>query len=330
MNHKLFGFLLCFCCWSSVFAQSHSNEIGLETDDDSYLAQGSDRYYTAGTFIYYRHALRVDSSLYLQNKVLGFELGQKLFTPQSGSINYANVPVYDDPKYDNPAYVDRPFAGYLYVGTNLNLLYKDESNLKLSAQVGVVGPAALGRQTQETLHSLVSLYHPSGWEYQIDNDFEVNLSAEYNKLFARNSWGDVTLASYLNVGNGFTGAGIGPMFRLGDFNQLFNSESTQSTAIKSANFTPLHSRELFFYYKPQLNLVLYDATVQGSLFNARSPTSMEITLTPERFVFSNQFGVGYSGKRFVIDFAAVFHTKDVEQMVQSHQWGDLTVLYRFH
>jgi len=322
MTYKIFCFLLCLSCWLGASAQSHSKEIGAETDDDSYLAQGSDRYYTAGTFIYYRQGLKVDSTTHLQNKVLGFEIGQKLFTPQSGSIAF-----YGNP--DDPRYIDRPFAAYLYVGANLNYLYKDESNLKLIAQVGVVGPAALGKETQQSIHNLFGLYHPSGWEYQIDNDFEINLSAQYNRLLARSAWADVSLTSYANLGNGFTGAGIGPMLRLGDFNQLFNSESTQSTAIKSANFKPLHDHELFFYYQPQFNVVVYDATVQGSLFNKRSPTSMEVTGDPERIVFSNQLGLGYSGKRFVLDVAVIFHTKDVKEMIQSHQWADVTLLYRF-
>jgi lipid A 3-O-deacylase len=322
MTYKAICFFFClvFCC--KVFAQSHSNEIGFQTDDDSYLAQGSDRYYTAGNFAYFRHALNVRDTTHLRNKVLGFEFGQKLYTPHSGSINFTGA--------DNPQYIDRPFAAYLYVGSALNLLYKDESNLKLGAQIGIVGPAALGRPIQEFIHKVFSLYHPSGWEYQIDNDFEVNLSAEYNRLLARASWADVSLTSYADLGNGFTGAGIGPMFRLGDFNQLFNSESTQSTAIKSRPFTPLNSRELFFYYKPQINAVAYDATVQGSLFNSRKPGSMEVTLNPERLIFSNQLGVGYSGKRFVIDAAVIFHTKDVKEMSEAHQWGSVTLLYRFN
>lgn len=321
MNYKIFCLFLCFACCTGAYAQSHRNEIGIETDDDSYLLQGSDRYYTAGTFIYYNHGLKVDSASHLQNKVLGFTIGQKLYTPQSGSIDYGMG--------DDVRLIDRPFAAYLYAGATLNLLYKDESNLKLSAQIGVVGPAAYGKQTQQTIHQWFGLYHPSGWEYQIDNNAELNLSAEYNRLLARGDWADISLASYANLGNGFTGAGIGPMIRLGNFNQLFNSESTQSTAIRSQNFKPLHDHELFFYYKPQLNVVLYDATVQGSLFGTKSPTSMEITRSPERFMFSNQLGLGYSGKRFVLDVAAVFHTKDVTTAQTSEQWGDVTLLYRF-
>jgi lipid A 3-O-deacylase len=323
MKNKLFCLLVGLTCFTKAFAQSHSREIGVETDDDSYLLQSADRYYTAGTFIYYRQALKVDSSTKLQNKVLGFELGQKLYTPQTGNINYFG---FDDPKY-----IDRPFAAYLYAGANLNFLYKDESNLKISAQVGVVGPDALGKQTQQTIHSLFGLYKTAGWEYQVDNDFEINLSAQYNRLLARSDWADISLTSYANLGNGFTGAGIGPMIRLGDFNQLFNSESTQSTAIRSANYKPLHDHELFFYYKPQLNFVAYDATVQGSLFSSKSAGSMEVTGTPETFVFSNQLGIGYSGKRFVADVAVIIHTRDVQAMSYSADaWGALTLLYRFH
>jgi hypothetical protein len=323
MTHKAICFLLCFAFCCKAFAQqSHSNEIGIQTDDDSYLAQGSDRYYTAGNFAYFRHALNVKDTSRLRNKILGFEFGQKLYSPHSGSIDFTGA---DDPKY-----IDRPFAAYLYVGSTLNLLYKDESNLKLGAQIGIVGPAALGKPIQEFVHRAFGLYKPSGWEYQVDNDFEINLSAEYNRLLARASWADVSLTSYANLGNGFTGAGIGPMFRLGDFNQLFNSESTQSTAIKSRSFTPLNSRELFFYYKPQINVVAYDATIQGSLFGSKSSNSMEVTLNPERLIFSNQVGIGYSGKRFVIDVAAIFHTKDVKEMIESHQWGTVTLLYRFN
>jgi lipid A 3-O-deacylase len=322
MNYKVICFLLCLACCGKAFAQSHSNEIGIQSDNDSYLAQGSDRYYTDGIFIYYRHALKVAPNSNLQNKILGFEAGQKIFNPQTGSINVNGV---DDIKY-----IDRPFAAYLYVGSTLNLLYKNESNLKLGAQIGIVGPDAYGKQIQTFVHDNFGFYHPSGWEYQVDNNLELNLSAEYNRLLTRASWIDVSLTSYANLGNGFTGAGVGPLFRLGNFNQLFNSVSTQSTAIQPGGATPLHSHELFFYYKPQFNVVAYDATVQGSLFGTHNPNSMEITLDPERFVFSNQLGIGYSGKRFVVDAAAIFHTKDVKQMVQSHQWGTVTLLYRFN
>jgi hypothetical protein len=302
---------------TGAFAQIHKNEVGFQTDNDSYLGQGSDRYYTDGIFFFYRHALPVSNSS-LQNKVLGFEFGQKIYNPESGQT------------FDRSE-VDRPFAGYLYVGSNLNLLYKDESNLKISAQVGVVGPASRAESIQTWVHNNFGFYSPVGWQYQIKNDVELNLSAEYNKLLGRTDGADVSLASYVNLGTGFTGAGVGPLFRLGNFNQLFNSASTQSTVTANTGLTPLNKHEFFLYYKPQLNYTAYDATVQGGLFETHNdPNSLEVTRVPERFVFSNQIGVTYTTSRWTFDVDAIFHTRDVKGMVLAHQWGSVTVLYRFN
>jgi lipid A 3-O-deacylase len=321
MRFKLLTLLILLFSAVNVFAQSHSTEIGAETDNDSYLLQGSDRYYTDGIFIYYRHALKISDkdSVKLQNKVLGFEMGQKIFNPQSGSIYYNGA--------DQTSLIDRPFAAYLYVGSTLNFLYKNESNLEFSAQLGVIGPDAFGKQVQDFVHDNFGFYHPSGWEYQINNEFELNLSATYNKLLARASWIDLSLTSYVNLGNGFTGAGAGPLVRLGSFNQLFNSVSTQSTVSRKNIPGLLHKHELFFYYKPLFNYVAYDATIQGGLFDNHS--GLEITKDKEPFIFSQEYGVAFTTNRFVFDIAAIFHTLDDKEMIQTHQWGAVTGLYRF-
>lgn len=313
--------LLLFLFFGSLRAkcQTHANEFGIETDNDSYLLQGSDRYYTDGIFFYFRHALNVTANPSLNNKIIGFEAGQKIFNPQSGSVFYNGA--------DQTALVDRPFAAYLYAGVNLNLLFKSESNLKIGAQMGFIGPNALGKQIQTFVHDNFGFYHPSGWEYQINNEFQLNLSAEYNRLITRADWFDLSLASYANLGNGFTGAGIGPLVRLGNFNQLFNSVSTQSTVSRNKTLKPLHKNEVFFYYKPQFNYVAYDATIQGGLFDKHS--SLELTKDKEPFIFSQRFGVAFTANRFVFDIAAIFHTRDDKEMVQSHQWGAVTGLYRF-
>jgi len=304
---------------TACFAQNHGSEFGFETDNDSYLANGSDRYYTNGLFFFYRHALPVKTtdSTTMANKVLGFEIGQKMFNPQSGAIPSA-------------IYVDRPFAGYLYLGSTLNLLYKNESNLKLGAQIGVVGPASLAEAAQVATHKLLGMYKISGWQYQINNDPELNLSAEYNRLLARADGIDLSLASYANLGNGFTGAGVGPLLRVGAFNQLFHSISTQSTASAGNQGKYLHQNEFFAYYKPQINWVGYDATIQGGLLESHNDyTSEEIIGTPERWILSQQLGAAFSTNRFTFDLSVIFHTKDTKEMIQAHQWGAALVMYRF-
>lgn len=320
MSKKLILPLLLIFTATCALAQTHINEFGIQSDNDSYLAQKSDRYYTDGLFFYFNHALEINSpaSSSLQNKVLGFELGQKIYNPQGGNIS-------------GPNFIDRPFAGYLYAGSSLNYLFKNESNIKIGAQIGIVGPASFAEQTQTFVHKTFGFYTPTGWQYQIKNDVELNLSAQYNRLLARTTGVDVSLASYANLGTGFTGAGAGPLFRIGKFNQLFNSASTQSTAIVRNAVAPLTNHELFLYYKPQANYIAYDATVQGSLFTKHNQENNEETVrTPESFMFSNEIGLTYTSSRWVLTAAATFHTKDVDIMLRPHQWGSVTVLYRFN
>lgn len=316
---KLFLPLLLIFSATCALAQTHSNEFGIQTDNDSYLGQGNDRYYTDGLFFFFRHALDVKGNDKLQNKVLGFELGQKIFNPQTGGL----------PTVNTLSYLDRPFAGYLYAGANMNYLYKNESNLKLGAQVAIVGPASGGETAQNWVHNNFGFYKTNGWQYQIKNDVELNLSGEYNKLIARDTSVDVSFTSYANLGTGFTGAGAGLMLRLGVFNKLFNSASTQSSVMANGKGSTKH--EFFFYYKPVLNFIGYDATVQGSLFRSHSDTTgMEVTGTPKRIMFSNQIGVNYSTKRWTFDATAIFHSKDTKEMAHSDQWGSVTALYRFN
>jgi lipid A 3-O-deacylase len=321
--------LLFICCFAvtAAFAQTHRDEVGIQTDNDSYLAAGSDRYYTNGLFLYFNHALKVKSpdSTALQNKILGFELGQKIYTPQAGYI-------------PSTIFVDRPFAGYLYAASSLNLLFENESNIKLSAQIGIIGPASLGEAAQDLTHRILGQYKGEGWQYQIKNNPELNLSMVYNKLLARGSAIDLSLTSYANLGTGFTGAGVGPLLRIGDFNQLFHSQSTQSNVIANENTKPLHPSELFFYYKPQINVVAYDATIEGGLFESHNHDdeyyyyyNSEVVRTIEPVIFSQQLGAVYSTSRWVYDLSATFRTKDTKEMTHpTHQWGSLEVLYRFN
>jgi lipid A 3-O-deacylase len=319
MKYSFLSFLLLIFT-ISAFAQTYKNEAGFQSDNDGFLAQRSDRYYTAGNFGYYRHALKISNadSSSLMNKILGFELGQKIFNPQTGATT-------------DPIYIDRPLAGYLYVGVNLNLLYKNESNLKLQVRTGMVGPHAYGEQIQDFIHDTFGFYHPTGWQYQIHDAFQLNLSAEYNRLLARADVIDLSLNSYANLGTGITGAGGGFLVRLGRFNQLFNSISTSSTVSANSRLKPLHDNELFFYYKPILNVVGYDATIQGGLFES-SPGVNEIESTPNRFLLTQQIGGSLVKNHWVLDASAIYETRETKEMVSKHnghQWGSITALYRF-
>ncbi|GAB3922387.1 lipid A deacylase LpxR family protein [Mucilaginibacter myungsuensis] len=295
-------------------AQTYQSEIGLQADNDSFLGKGFDRYYTNGIFLNYRTALTSKDTSKIKNKILGFDIGQKIYNPQTGRIG-------------SPAFVDRPFAGYLYGAVNLNLLYANESNLKLTAQVGVIGPGALGEEIQTSIHDWFGFYELKGWEYQVHDGAQLNLWAEYNKLLIRKSFVDLTLATHAALGNGFTGANAGLMLRAGRLNPLYNSVSTQSTVSRSA-YSTSNPYELFAYYKPMANYIAYDATIQGSLFNKKTYPD-QVLLTRMPWVFNSQIGGALAMGHWVVDLSVIVRTKDVKEMRRSEQWGSVAVNYRF-
>ena len=298
------------------FAQSFKNEFGFKSDNDAYLANGQDRYYTNGLFIYFKHAKDQQKlSKNLEKVTYEISAGQEMYNPISGYR----------PKIETQ---DRPFAGYLYAGASLNLFYKKESILKLGLELGTVGPDALGEDAQKLLHKTVGFYEIAGWEYQIKNEKAVNLTTQFTKLLGRseNDKADLTLESYANIGTTFSGGGIGILLRAGDINQLFNSSYTNSVISNNSKTEKLVKNEFFFYAKPQLNYIAYDATIQGSMFNNDSP----ITFGSKPLVFAQQLGFNYSTPRFTFDFGLIFKSKEVKSTAKAHQYGSISMYYRFN
>lgn len=320
MKKPIVSIILYFLGLGTTFAQNRSAEAGFMSENDSFLGQGSDRYYTNGFFLYYRKA--VDPSRFknqkLANLVLGLEFGQKIFNAQSGAIPSAK-------------YVDRPVAGYLYFSAYKNFLYKNETSIKLTGSLGIVGPASGGEVIQNFIHDTFGFYSLNSWPYQVQNDFQINLNAEVTKLLARSGLADLSLTGYTSLGNGFTGAGFGPLIRLGNFNPLYNSVSTQSTASYSHDLPLLHKREFFFYSKPAVHAVLYDATIQGSLFRSHPVANTEeVTLTKEPILWCNQLGLSYAGSRMIVNLGVTVESSDTKQATKDrHQWGSVGMMYRF-
>lgn len=298
------------------FAQNFKNEFGFRSDNDAYLFYGQDRYYTNGLFINFRHATdqqKLSSSL--EKVTYEISAGQKMYNPISGY----------SPKL---ATQDRPFAGYLYAGANVNLFYKKESILKFGLELGTIGPNALGEDAQKLLHKIVGFYEIKGWEYQIKNEPTINLTTQFTKLLGRSEAykSDLSLESYVNIGTTFSGAGIGILLRSGDINQLFNSAYTNSQISNNSKTERLVNNEYFFYAKPQLNFIAYDATIQGSMFNKDSP----VTFGTKPLVFAQQLGLNYSTPRFTFDFGLTFKSKEVKSTAKAHQYGSISMYYRFN
>lgn len=89
-------------------------------------------------------------------------LGQQIFTPADKSLTLP------DPS-------DRPYAAWLYTGVNL-LQDVDSRRLDdLQATLGLVGPDALGRQVQNSVHKLFGFGKANGWSHQLRDEPAVTI-----------------------------------------------------------------------------------------------------------------------------------------------------------
>ena len=311
-----FYLLLCLPTMAQDSLKTFKSEFGFRTDNDAYLGYGQDQYYTNGLFFTYRHANKIsDSRKKLSKLIWEIELGQKMYNPSTGEIERIEE-------------VDRPFAAYSYLGAALNQLYKTESNLKLSLQVGILGPSAKGKEVQEFLHNTVGFYEINGWEYQVKDEMAFNTVFEYNTLLGRDKLEktDLTLNSTARLGNTFSGISAGFTFRAGRIMKLFQSHSTQSN-IWGHNQASSPIDESFFYARPLLSFIAYDASIQGPMFrDDKGP----VTYDPKSFVFSQELGYAYARSRWTIDLSVTFKSREVKSMAGAHQFGSISLYRRFN
>ncbi|WP_195909864.1 lipid A deacylase LpxR family protein [Bacteroidetes bacterium endosymbiont of Geopemphigus sp.] len=309
---------MIFGCFSQLFAQKKIRlyEFELRTDNDSYLWKYSDRYYTNGFFLAFRYTLDHKNlkSSSIVKKILAFEIGQRLYTPQSGAI---------------PAqkYVDRPFTAYLYAQTSISIFYKDEAFVKYSSEVGAIGPDALGEEVQSSFHRFFQFYDVNGWKYQLKSEWGLNLSAACTKLIFRKKLVDFAAVGVLNLGTTFSGADLACLIRVGWLSPLYNSliNASRIGYFNSLEVSP-GKQEFYFFVKPILKYVAYDATIQGGLFRKdKGPVVFEA----KPFVFSQNYGLGSSYGPWTFEVTMVFNTKELESWAKKHQWGSFRIGYAF-
>jgi len=302
---------------SGLKAQGFKQQIGFRSDNDSYLANGQDRYYTNGLFISYRETVnkgRLKSDM--EKKILELELGQKMYNAQSGAI-------------PSIIYVDRPITAYLFAGAGMEWFYKTENILKISAQIGTIGPNALGQEAQEFIHRITGLYTPEGWEYQLKNELGLNTQIAYSSLIQRNKTQNLDLLwhGYANLGTTFTGAGIGFTMRYGKLNQLFQSAYKRSLIGTNNQTQKINQSEFFFFAKPQLEFIAHDASVSGGLFRQdKGP----VTYQPKPWVLSQEMGLMLAKNRFIAQLSYTFKTAEIKSNARPHQYGTIGTYYLFN
>ncbi len=297
-------------CWAQHFPRT---EFNFRNDNDLYLFNKQDQYYTNGVFFNLRKtADSIRLSANEVNRIWGLTVGQKMYNAYTANIRYIEE-------------VDRPITAYLFLAANLDRYFDSERFFSITAEAGTIGQRALGKQFQEGVHKAFRLYEIAGWQYQLKNAFGIDATAHYGGLLYRNpmQWFDVSAQVTATLGLNHTGLSVAPSFRIGHINPFYRSIYTSSRLQAEGNAV---AKEFFLYYRPRLHFVGYDATLQGGMFlHDKGP----VTFTPARWVWYNQVGVMYAKNALSLHFQYIFYTKEVPGMFFRHRYGSVGMGYRF-
>jgi hypothetical protein len=196
-----------------VCPPQYSNEFQLYIENDMW--SGTDRYYTngikfgfgtdAGTLA---DLLNAPSQSVLRRLTsgegcvqLGVVFGQNMYTPRHITIAA-------------PQSADRPWAAWLYVGGVAQRV--EEKKLQtVEIDLGMVGPAALGRQVQTEWHELIGVDQPRGWANQIPNQPGVLVAYVEKRKFGSRHF-EIVPHYGASVGNVMTLARAGGIVRAGE------------------------------------------------------------------------------------------------------------------
>ncbi|NBL64657.1 DUF2219 family protein [Flavobacterium sp. NST-5] len=309
MRKKIPHFLLIF--FTSTFAQ-HRAEIGIAVDNDLFTSSVYDRYYTSGIDIFYRYLNEIPSEEILK-QTTEFHFGQKIYNPYT-------VEAADIRKHD------RPFAGFLYGEFASSKFYQNQSYFKIGTQAGVIGPASGAEDFQKLFHKTFGYKNVEGWQYQIQNTLVLQLESVYAKLIASGEDVDFLAKANVSAGTAFTQISAGPIARFALWKKLLpmHESNLLNASLQREKEAYKTQKEFYFYVNPSLNYQLYDATIQGSLFNDQSPVTYN--LIP--FRFNAEAGLRYRSNHWNLHYLFIYRGKELSNYkIEGYFYGSIGASY---
>lgn len=232
-----------------------------DNDGINALLKGQDWGYTNGTRLDY-FGPRKKQRARLHQKI-------RIFSPKYATNGWSILQVMITPQKTRPFIPDKndyPYAGALMaVHTRQKADPYNKRILQTEWVAGVMGPASFARQTQVFLHRLIGDPKPNGWDYQLPADLLLNYNVTYEKQVAGKNKLIVVAGA-----NGFAGTlsdGLSAYSII-----RFQKNLSYFSGLASQYF-PVNQKKPGFAFsiKPSLDAVLYNALLDGGLFNRQSP-----------------------------------------------------------
>lgn len=259
---------------SRFFTLTFENDV-FANDDDGFT-NGLGLTYGRGPFIEFAKENTPDPLYWLMkrtyintrpNKIRGiaYHLAQVIQTPTEITVS--------EPQPD-----DIPWAGLLSLSTTMYAWDKNASD-QLTLTVGVLGPAALAREAQQTVHEIIGSDIPRGWRNQLDNELVFGVSAVRNqKLFRRYGerygW-DVIGLGQAGLGTVLSSVGGGLAVRFGN-NMEYSHATFDLLADRQVNSLALSpTNDFYTYFGASASYVFNDVLLDGNTFEDSPSVPLE-------------------------------------------------------
>lgn len=232
----------------------------------------------------------------------GLSLHQDIFTPVNTDMAL-------------PQNMDRPYSSYWLMG-NIKKSYNTDNTFVMTSGIyfGMIGKSGGGEVVQNGIHDILpTSAHVNGWDNQLSNSFCLDYQIGIEKEFYRNS-----LLRFSGSAGGMFGT---PYTNLnGGFQVYFG----QIGPYPDAFFTKEHADfQIYGFTKAETKWVLYNATLQGGLFN-EDPSA--IYASPNSLVFQLQIGMSARYKRFTMELGQNLITPEFPG-AKIHKWGYVRFSY---
>lgn len=167
----------------------------LKVDNDAFLAQTVDRYYSSGIFFQFRKLAPEGSfpSRMMKNKakaIQSFQFAHVFYTAQDLRLRTIDQ-------------LDRPYAGYMSLAYGVDYYFNNNSFIKLEIEGGILGPSAKMAEFQKWYHKIIDARVPRGWRYQIEDAPLMQLKSAYSKLILNNGNFELYNESSVRLGTVF-------------------------------------------------------------------------------------------------------------------------------
>ena len=291
---------------TSTFRNINRNSYFRFHYDNDYFTK-SDEYYSQGITLDYVHPA-----------VKKFVLAKLLWLPFKTTAQYGvtfNLFGYTPTSIlsDTILTGDRPFNANISLKTFLiqaDTVRKQQVVVSFSA--GVMGPVAGGFEIQNNIHRWLKNPLPHGWQHQIKNDVIINYQVNYEKqlLSAGNNF-LLNSTAEARLGTLNTKLAAGFNFMAGRFNKRFYVVSNR------------RKTEYYFYTQSRINLIGYDASMQGGVFNRKSPYTISAA-DVTRITYQADAGFILNFKKLYISYTQSFLTKEFKTG-DYHRWGGISL-----